>query len=76
MSALEEKREELGLEINLLTEHEVTRLITLVASLANHLKVTTKDQDFGDLKKETSPEQVLNVIENEMDKLEKKPSKD
>ena len=76
MSALEEKREELDLQINLLTEHEVTRLITLVDTIANHLKVTTKDQDLGDLKKETSPEQVLNVIEKEMDKLEKRPSKD
>ena len=75
MADLEEKREELGLQINLLTEHEVTRLISLVDSIANHLRVTAKDNDIGDLKKDTSPEKVLNVIEKEMDNLEKKSPK-
>jgi uncharacterized membrane protein len=75
MSDLEEKREELGLQISLLTEHEVTRLMNLVDSIATHLKVTGKDQDLKDLKKDTSPEKVLNVIEAEMDKIEKKDPK-
>ena len=61
------------LHINLLTEHEVTRLIGLVDSIASHLKIENKSSDLKDLKKDTSPEKVFNVIEKET--VEKKPIK-
>jgi len=75
MANLEAKREELDIQMSLLTEHEVTRLIRLVDSIAVHLKVQGKDHDIGDLKKETSPEKVLEAIENEMIRQEKQTSK-
>ena len=69
MGDLQKTREELDLQINLLTEHEVSRLIRLVDSIAKHLNVAINDEGLGDLKTDTSPEQVLNVIEKEMEKL-------
>jgi uncharacterized membrane protein len=70
MSDLEKKREELDIQISLLTEHEVTKLISIVDRIAKHLLVDGHDTGLGELKKETSPEQVLEVIEKEMDRLD------
>ncbi len=66
---LQKTREELDLQINLLTEHEVSRLIRLVDAMAKHMNVEVSDE-LHELKVDTSPEQVLNVIEKEMEKLD------
>ncbi|WP_437925319.1 DUF1003 domain-containing protein [Sorangium sp. So ce291] len=64
MQALADKRAELDLQINLLAEHEITRLIELVDAISRHLKVPrSTDPHLEELKKDVHPEVVLEEIE-------------
>lgn len=64
MQALADKRAELDLQINLLAEHEVTRLIELVDGISRHLQVRRgSDPHLEELKKDVHPEVVLDEIE-------------
>ncbi|MDQ3559419.1 MAG: DUF1003 domain-containing protein, partial [Pseudomonadota bacterium] len=64
MSAAADKRADLDLQINLLAEHEVTRLIALVSALADHMGVQTGfDEELEELKEDVAPEAVLDRIE-------------
>jgi uncharacterized membrane protein len=65
MAALADRRAELDLQISLLAEHEITRLITLVDAIANRLGVTEgRDPEVEQLKKDVAPEVVLQEIED------------
>ncbi|XYH95523.1 DUF1003 domain-containing protein [Sorangium sp. So ce1128] len=64
MQALADKRADLDLQINLLAEHEITRLIELVDGISRHLKVPrSTDPHLEELKKDVHPEVVLEEIE-------------
>jgi uncharacterized membrane protein len=64
MSAAAEKRSELDLQISLLAEHEVTRLITMVSALARQAGVEQPEPaELSDLQKDIAPEKVLDHIE-------------
>jgi uncharacterized membrane protein len=64
MAAVADKRADLDLQISLLAEHEVTRLVTLVAGIAAKLDVRTEaDDEVSELKKDVAPEAVLDQIE-------------
>src|SRR3954453_775534 len=66
MAAAADKRADLDLQINLLAEHEVTKLITIVSAIADHLNVSTNvDAEVEELKQDVAPEAVLNKIEEE-----------
>ena len=68
MSAAADKRADLDLQINLLAEHEVTRLIALVSAIAGHMGLKTElDAEVGELKQDVAPEAVLDKIEAEND---------
>ena len=71
MKDLAQKREDLDVQINLLTEHEVTQIMSMVEKIYSHLNIKEKNQDLSDLKAETSPAKVLQVIEQEIGKMEK-----
>jgi uncharacterized membrane protein len=59
-----DKRAALDLQINLLSEHEVTRLITMVAAIADHLGIDTANRhELSQLEKDVAPEQLLDEIE-------------
>lgn len=59
-----DRRAELDLQISLLSEHEVTRLLHLVSAVADKLGIQTDaDEELGELKKDVHPEQVLDTIE-------------
>lgn len=59
-----DRRADLDLQINLLTEHEVTRLITLAAAIAAKLGVDeSKDPAFQELQRDVAPEVVLDTLE-------------
>jgi uncharacterized membrane protein len=59
-----DRRADLDLQINLLTEHEVTRLITLTAAIADRLGVgESKDPDLRELQRDVAPEAVLDTLE-------------
>jgi uncharacterized membrane protein len=65
MSMLADQRSDLDLQINLLSEHEVTRLIQLTEAIAKHLHVAEETMpELDELKQEVRPEVVLNVIES------------
>lgn len=57
-----DRRSELDLQINLLAEHEVTRLINLVDRIAAHLGVSAADPELGELKRDVAPDAVLDEI--------------
>jgi uncharacterized membrane protein len=61
--AATEKRDNLDLQVNLLAEHQLTRLVTMVAAIAEKLEVRTDaDSELGDIKKDIAPETVLSEI--------------
>lgn len=59
-----DKRADLDLQISLLAEHEVTRLITLVKAIAEKLDVdASKHPELPELQKDVQPDEVLDVME-------------
>jgi uncharacterized membrane protein len=64
MAAAADKRADLDLQISLLAEHEVTKLATLVAEIAERLEVSTKVSDeLDEVQQDVAPEAVLDEIE-------------
>jgi uncharacterized membrane protein len=65
MSAAADKRAELDLQIGLLTEHEVTRMLHLVSAMAERLKVRSSvDEEIEELKQDVEAAAVLDKIES------------
>jgi len=63
---IEERREDLGLHVSLLTEHEITRLAQLVDLMANRLGVEEGEKpELGEIKKEVAPVAVLKSIDEQ-----------
>jgi uncharacterized membrane protein len=64
MAAMAEKRAELDLQISLLAEHEVTRLITLVTAMAERMGVeAARDPELAELSQDVAPEKVMEQME-------------
>lgn len=65
MTATAKKRAELDLQINLLAEHEVTKLVALLSAVADRMGVKTEiDPEVDELKEDVAPEAVLDEIED------------
>lgn len=65
MSAVTERRAELDLQISLLTEHEVTRMLHLVSAMAERLNVRSAvDEEIEELKQDVEAAEVLDKIEH------------
>jgi uncharacterized membrane protein len=63
-SAAADKRADLDLQISLLAEHEVTRLVALTAAMARKLGVTqAHDPELAELERDVAPEAVLDEVE-------------
>lgn len=59
-----DKRADLNLQINLLAEHEITRLIEMVTEMAKRMDVPAADQpELNELRKDVQPEKVLDTLE-------------
>jgi uncharacterized membrane protein len=59
-----DKRADLDLQISLLAEHEITRLIHLVSAMGEKLGVEqAKDPALAELKRDVAPEQVLERLD-------------
>jgi uncharacterized membrane protein len=71
MAAQAHKRADLDLQISLLAEHEITRLIILTGAIAEHLGIKpVQDPELEELAQDVAPEQVLDTMEtlqNQMD---------
>ncbi|HMA95064.1 MAG TPA: DUF1003 domain-containing protein [Polyangiaceae bacterium] len=61
---LSERRAELDLHINLLAEHELTEVVTMVEAIAKKLDVPIRTDRVAPLKKDVTPETVLERIEH------------
>jgi uncharacterized membrane protein len=68
MAAAADKRAELDLQISLLTEHELTKVLTLVSEIASKVGVDHAP-DVEEMKRDVAPEAVLQAIES----TERKP---
>ena len=66
MQAQADRRADLALQINLLAEHEVTRLVQMVSEIGQRLGAPSARQaDLQELKQDVRPEQVLGAIERQ-----------
>jgi uncharacterized membrane protein len=64
--AATDKRDDLDLHINLLAEHELTRLIEMVAAIAQKLDVRTgAEHEVAEITKDVAPEVLLSEIEQQ-----------
>lgn len=63
MAEMADRRDDLDLQINLLSEHEVTRAIQLLDGIARHLGVPAPGNDVEELKRDVNPAQVMEQIE-------------
>jgi uncharacterized membrane protein len=64
ISAAADKRADLDLQINLLAEHEVTKLIQIVSAMADHMGLQVSGKpEVEEIKRDVAPEAVLDEIE-------------
>ena len=64
MAAAADKRADLDLQVSLLAEHEVTRLVTLVSGIADKLGVrAVAEAELDEIRQDVAPEAVLDEIE-------------
>ena len=65
-----EQRAELDLQINLLSEHEITRILTLVDAIADHLGLEAgQDPELDELKMDVKADAVLKEMEDRKKEL-------
>lgn len=66
MQAEADRRADLDLQVSLLAEHEVTRLITMVRKIAERLDIQLdSERELDELEKDIVPEQVLDSIDQQ-----------
>ena len=64
MSASADRRAELDLQVSLLAEAEITKLVELVSMIAERLELSTAEQhEIEEMKERVAPEVVLDAIE-------------
>jgi uncharacterized membrane protein len=65
MAAAADKRADLDLQISLLTEHELTKMATLLAEMAKHIGVRTRvERELQEIQRDVAPDAVLDEIES------------
>ena len=64
MASAADRRPELDVQISLLAEAEITKVVQIVSAIADRLEVTpAKGSDVEEMKREVAPEAVLDAIE-------------
>jgi uncharacterized membrane protein len=64
-AALADKRADLDLQINLMSEHEITRLLTVAIAIAKANGVTLEGRtELAELERDVAPEAVMDEIEH------------
>jgi uncharacterized membrane protein len=75
MAALADKRADLDLQVSLLAEHEITRLITLVTAMAERMGIDQADDpELSELSRDVRPEKVMETMEAHERDVEAKSS--
>ena len=68
MAALADRRADLDLQISLLAEHEISRVIALVRSIAERMEIEgAHDPELTELARDVEPERVMDRISQEKD---------
>ena len=68
MAAAADKRADLDLQISLLAEHELTRVVEMVDAIADHLGIRHRArEEVDELKRDVAPEAVLDAISSTED---------
>lgn len=62
-AVLAEKRNDLDLQINLLAEHEITRILKIVDEIAKRLDIPREEHETEPLKNDVHPEEVMERME-------------
>jgi uncharacterized membrane protein len=66
MQAQADRRADLNLQINLLAEHEITRLIKMVTEIGERMNIgSARHPELSELKKDVRPEKVLDTLERQ-----------
>ena len=69
MAAQADKRANLDLQVSLLAEHEVTRLITMVRAISRKMDIEESDNpEINELAQDVRPEKVLDTMEKHEEK--------
>ena len=69
LDAQADKRADLDLQVSLLSEHEITRLLTLVKGIAQKLEVEeAKDPEIEELSKDVVPDKLMDTLETQKEK--------
>jgi len=63
MQASSDRRADLDLHVNLLAEHELTRIAVLIERIADRVGVDVTDPDFAEVKRNVEPTMVLDAID-------------
>jgi uncharacterized membrane protein len=64
MAEADDKRADLNLQISLLSEHETTQLLTIVAAIAEKMGVDLEQKaEIEELQEDVTPEEVLDTME-------------
>jgi uncharacterized membrane protein len=71
MAALNDKRADLDLQISLLAEHEVTRILQLVVSIAERMGQQPQVPELEELVQDVDPEVVLDRLDKEEKRVQK-----
>ena len=72
MQAQADRRADLNLQISLLAEHEITRLIEMVGEIGKRMDIgSARSPELPELEKDVRPEKVLETLERREADLEK-----
>lgn len=64
LTRISDRRADLDLQVNLLTEYEVTKILNLTDAIADHLGLKEgRDPELDALKEDVSPERILQELE-------------
>ena len=64
-----DERADLDLQISLLSEHEITRLVTLVTAMADKMDIEqAREPELAELARDVAPERVLDEIDSNHEK--------
>ena len=75
-AALADKRADLDLQINLLSEHEITKLLSVAIAIATKNGITLSDRvELSELERDVAPEAVLDKIEEGPDVGPERPAR-
>ena len=73
MNVQADKRSELDLQVSLLAEHEITKLIVLVTALCKKMGIEDAyDEEINELSKDVQPEKVMDTIDKISEDHDKK----